>query len=56
MHTDLWREHVLHPFTTDRDRSRNIYAAPEQTRLAVHFMTGERTIPASDAKGHVHDQ
>ena len=56
MHADLWRKHMLRTFTANRHRTRDIYSASQQTRLAMDLVTGERTVAAPDAEIHVHNQ
>ena len=56
MHANLRHEGVLQTFFSDRDRTFNLNATPQQTRLSVHLVTRERTVATTNAEVHVHHQ
>src|SRR6185369_1143664 len=56
VHADLRHECVLKTLPANRRRPLDLNASPQQTRLPVHLVTGERAVAATYAKVHVHDE
>src|SRR5215216_3952809 len=47
---------MLQSLLADCDRTLDLNASAQQTRLPVHLVTRQRTIPAPDAEVHIHDE
>ena len=56
MHADLRHERVLKTLLTDRGGSLDLNSTSQQARLSVDLVTCQRTVAATNAEVHVHDQ
>src|SRR5215212_4791838 len=56
VHANLRYERVLKTLLADRDRSLDLNSTPQQTRLPVNLVTGQRTVATPDAQVHVHHE